>query len=221
MQLLKKGLKHMTTQNVIISPLILSHYPKAVLLLYEICEDRKDRDSYTAKLALGVSAQQPGRVFDRDSSTLSPPSPATVQDQRFGKIAGLWHHFLNFLPNHVGGRMKAGSCVILKRPRACWISFTDGSVSSADCCSHRWRKQEGETAEAFAPSFQNSKQFRQLRFQRVCQCHLDTEHPVFVYPVCVHACCVSDLTPCQCSAVFTREEEKFEKQKYRKPNSQM
>lgn len=109
----------MKTRNVVISPLILSHYPKAILVLYEISEDGKDRDSYTTKLALGVSKQQPGRVFDRDFSTLPPPSPATVQDQRFGKIAQLWH---NFLLNCDGGHMKARSCVILKRPRACWVS---------------------------------------------------------------------------------------------------
>lgn len=53
----------------------------------------------------------------------------------------------------------------------------------------------GETAEVelFLPFFRTRKRFHQLRFQHVRQCHLDTQHHLFVYSVWVHVCCVSDV----------------------------
>lgn len=171
-------------QHKMLLSLILSHYLKAILVF---SADRKDRESYTAKLALWVSTQQPGRAFDRDSST----PPATVQDQSFRKIAPLWHKFLHFLLNCDGGHMKAHSCVILKRPRACWISLTDGSVSMHRLFFHRWRKQEGKRQNwSFCSQFSELDAIpsTQLNVSSTChQCHLDTQHPMFVYSVCVYA----------------------------------
>lgn len=87
----------------------------------------------------------------------------------------------------------------------------------ADCCFHRWRKQEGETAEVALslPVFRtrsdsvNTTQCFQ-HVPSVSSWH--TASHVYLFYLGVHACCVSDLTPCQRSAVFTHEEEEFKTQ---------
>lgn len=61
------------------------------------------------------------------------PNSATVQDQRLGSPLVFDTIFSIFCLTVMGNVWKHGLCDF-ERPGACWISLTDGSVSSNDCC---------------------------------------------------------------------------------------
>lgn len=60
------------------------------------------------------------------------PNSATVQDQRLGSSLVFDTIFSIFCLTVMGNVWKHGLCDF-ERPGACWISLTDGSVSSKDC----------------------------------------------------------------------------------------
>lgn len=203
------AIKRMTTQNVIISPLILSHYIKP--------RTERQRLIYHQTCPWGIYAATRPRVWPwlLHAASLSLPQFKTRGWEDHSSLT----QFSQFSAQLWRRTYESTLLCDFERPCACWISLTDGSVSRADCCSRRWRKQEGKWQKwSLYSRFQNLERFRQLDFQHTCQYHLDTQHPVFVYSIWVHACCVYDLTCCQRSAVFTSEEEEFETQKYTKPN---
>lgn len=173
-----------------LSDLILSHYPKAVLVLCEISET-----NIPLNLPLGVSAQQPGCVFDHDSSMLPHLEPQFKT--RRGKI---------------GRSLDSGtifsifcSTVTADMWKLALVRFWKGLVRAefpsqmALCRAPAAAPPDGGSGgggQKWSFSFtvfRTRKRFRPLRFQHVRQCHLDTQHHVFVYSFWVHVCCVSDV----------------------------
>lgn len=205
----------MTTQNVIISPLILSHYPKAILVLYEISKDRKDRDSYTTKLCpWGIYAATRPRVWPWLLDAASPVSchssrPDVWEDRstltQFSQFsAQLWRRTYE---SSLLCDFEKASCVLnftsqMALCRAPTAAPTDGGSRRGK--RHKW---------CFCSQFSELEAIPSTPFPaRASVSSWHTASRVCLFYLGVHACCVSDLMPCQCSAVFTREEEEFETQ---------
>lgn len=81
---IKDGLRRMTTWNVIISSLILSHYAEAMLIFYENSEDRKTETHIPPNLPLGYLCSNQAACLTMTPRRCLPVS-ATVQDQRLGR----------------------------------------------------------------------------------------------------------------------------------------
>lgn len=189
----------MTKGNVIIGPLILRLYAKVMLIYHKNSEDRKTETRYYQTCPWGIYAATRPRV-DHDSSTL-PPCLRHSSRPEVGKIARVWHNFLNFVLDCDGGRMKACSCVILKGPVR-----VEAPSQMALCGAPAAAPSNGEEMAEVEPLLPVGEQSDSVTcFHHVCQCHLDKQNHRFAYSIQVETC-DSGLTRCLRPAVFTREE---------------
>lgn len=140
------------------------------------------------------------------------PNSATVQDQRLGSSLVFDTIFSIFCLTVMGNVWKHGLCDF-ERPGACWISLTDGSVSSKDCRPRLTQTEdaEGKMAVVFERRAFTLVQSLDLKGRpslfpahvsvsfwdmasHVCECYLGARMLCF----CFH------LLPCHHSPVCTR-----------------
>lgn len=132
----------MTKPNVIISPLIFSHYAKVILIFHKKSEDRKTKTGYHQTCPWGIYAATGPRAWPwlPDAASLSlPPFKTRGWEDRSSLT-----QFSQFSARLWRRTHESALLCDLERPCACWISLTNGSVSGANCRSHRRRKQEGK-----------------------------------------------------------------------------